>query len=151
KRGKLQRRCGGGAIRLCPRWPRLRRARHRLPQGHCRIIEMKFRIREIELYERPVQLRLPFRFGVVTLRHCPQAFVRARIETEAGKSGWGAAAEMMAPKWFDKDLSLTNEQNFEQLREVLRIARAAYLSDASPGTAFGHFARHYDDQVKQGA
>jgi L-alanine-DL-glutamate epimerase-like enolase superfamily enzyme len=111
----------------------------------------RLRIREIELYERPVNLRLPFRFGVVTLRHCPQAFVRARIETEDGKSGWGAAAEMMAPKWFDKDLSLTNEQNFEQLREVLRIARAAYLSDASTGTAFGHFARHYDDQVKQGA
>ena len=112
---------------------------------------MKFRIREIELYERPVQLRLPFRFGVVTLRHCPQAFVRARIETEDGKSGWGAAAEMMAPKWFDKNLELTNEQNFEQLREALRIARSAYLSDAAPATAFSHFAHHHDAVVQQGA
>ena len=111
----------------------------------------QLRIREIELYERPVHLRLPFRFGVVTLRHCPQAFVRARIETTDGKSGWGAAAEMMAPKWFDKNRDLTNEQNFEQLREVLRIARDAYLSDAAPGTAFGHFAHHYDEQLRQGA
>jgi len=111
----------------------------------------KLRIREIELYERPVNLRLPFKFGVVTLRHCPQAFVRARIETEDGKSSWGAAAEMMAPKWFDKNLELTNEQNFEQLREVLRIARAAYLSDSNAATAFGHFAHHYEEQLQHGA
>jgi hypothetical protein len=109
------------------------------------------RVREIELYERPVQLRLPFRFGVVTLRECPQAFVRARIETGDGRSAWGAAAEMMAPKWFDKNLDLTNEQNFEQLRDVLRIAREAYLSDAGASTAFGHFARHHDTQRLAGA
>ncbi|MEJ6021045.1 enolase C-terminal domain-like protein [Ramlibacter sp. PS4R-6] len=112
---------------------------------------MKLRIREIELYERPVHLRLPFRFGVVTLRDCPQAFVRARIETEGGASGWGAAAEMMAPKWFDKNLQLTNEQNFEQLRGTLRLARDAYLSDAGAATAFGHFARHHDAQMAAGA
>jgi hypothetical protein len=103
-----------------------------------------FRIRDIELYERPVVLRLPFRFGVVTLRQCPQAFVRARIEFADGRSAWGAAAEMMAPKWFDKNLALSNEDNFEQLREVLRLARGAYLGDAGPATAFGHFARHHD-------
>ncbi|HEY8050600.1 MAG TPA: enolase C-terminal domain-like protein, partial [Ramlibacter sp.] len=111
----------------------------------------QLRVREIELYERPVNLRLPFRFGVVTLRHCPQAFVRARIETADGKSAWGAAAEMMAPKWFDKDLALTNEQNFEQLREVLRLARSAYLSDSSLASAFGHFARHYDEHLQHAA
>jgi len=97
-----------------------------------------FTIREIELYERPVVLRLPFRFGVVTLTQCPQAFVRARIEFADGKSAWGVAAELMAPKWFDKNLQLTNEDNFGQLREVLRMARGAYLADASPSSAFGH-------------
>jgi L-alanine-DL-glutamate epimerase-like enolase superfamily enzyme len=112
---------------------------------------MKFAIREIELCERPVHLRLPFRFGVVTLRDCPQAFVRTRIETADGKSAWGAAAEMMAPKWFDKNLALSNEDNFEQLRDVLRLARESYLSDESAATAFGHFARHYDDQLGAGA
>ena len=89
----------------------------------------RFKLREIELYERPVVLRLPFRFGVVTLTHSPQAFARARIEFGDGASAWGAAAEMMAPKWFDKNLQLSNEDNFDQLRDVLRMARAAYLSD----------------------
>lgn len=110
-----------------------------------------FRLREIELYERPVKLRLPFRFGVVTLTECPQAFVRARIELADGSSHWGASAEMMAPKWFDKNLALSNEDNFDQLRGSMRIASAAYLSDPSAATAFGFFARHYDACLSQGA
>ena len=107
----------------------------------------RFAIREIELYERPVVLRLPFRFGVVTLTECPQAFVRIRIEFPDGHSTWGAAAEMMAPKWFDKNLALSNEDNFDQLRAVLTMAQSAYLGDASAATAFGHFARHYDGHL----
>ncbi|RYX91633.1 MAG: mandelate racemase [Comamonadaceae bacterium] len=103
----------------------------------------EFSIRDIELFERPVTLRMPFRFGVVTLREAPQAFARARIELPDGRWAWGAAAELLAPKWFDKNLALTNEDNFEQLRDVLRMARSAYLSDPSAASAFGHFARHF--------
>ena len=111
----------------------------------------RFSVREIELFERPVVLRLPFRFGVVTLTECPQAFVRARIEFAGGRSSWGAAAEMMAPKWFDKNLALSNEDNFDQLRDVLAMARDAYLGDAAPASAFGHFARHYDGHLQAAA
>jgi hypothetical protein len=108
-------------------------------------------IRAIELYERPVKLRMPFRFGVVTLTQAPQAFARARIELADGRSAWGAAAELMAPKWFDKNLALSNEDNFEQLRSVLRLARDAYLSDAALSCAFGHFARHHDAHAQASA
>ena len=107
-----------------------------------------YRIAEIELLEIPVVLRMPFRFGIVTLRRCFQAFVRVRIETSDGKSSWGATAEMIAPKWFDKNPNLTDDENFEQERDVLRIAREAYLSDASPDTAFGHFIRHHDAHLR---
>jgi L-alanine-DL-glutamate epimerase-like enolase superfamily enzyme len=110
-----------------------------------------FTVREIELYERPVTLRMPFRFGVVTLTEAPQAFVRARIALPDGRGAWGAAAELMAPKWFDKDLALSNEDNFGQLRAVLRLARSAYLSDAAPAGAFGHFARHHEAHARAAA
>ncbi|WP_076998721.1 enolase C-terminal domain-like protein [Variovorax sp. KK3] len=108
----------------------------------------RFAIREIALFERPVALRLPFRFGVVTLTECPQAFVRARIEFADGRTAWGAAAELMAPKWFDKNLALSNEDNFNQLRRVTSLAREAYLGDGSTATAFGHFARHHDAHLR---
>jgi len=111
----------------------------------------RFTVREIELYERPVVLRLPFRFGVVTLTECPQAFVRARIEFADGRGEWGAAAEMMAPKWFDKNLALSNDDNFDQLRDVLRMARDGYLADTAPAGAFGHFARAYDGHMAAAA
>src|SRR6201984_3525313 len=68
-----------------------------------------FTVREVCLYEREVRLRLPFRFGVVTLTEAPQVFVRARIELPDGSSHWGAAAELLAPKWFDKNLALSHE------------------------------------------
>ena len=110
-----------------------------------------FSIAEVELFERPVRLRMPFRFGVVTLTECPQAFARVRIALADGSPATGAAAELMAPKWFDKDLSLSNEDNFDQLREVLRMARTAYLSDAAPATAFGHFARHHASHARAAA
>jgi hypothetical protein len=66
----------------------------------------------IELYERPVALRIPFRFGAATVTHAPQAFVRARIQLGDGASGGaeaqGAAAELMIPKWFDKSPEKSN-------------------------------------------
>jgi L-alanine-DL-glutamate epimerase-like enolase superfamily enzyme len=105
------------------------------------------RILDIELFERPVVLRLPFRFGVVTLTACPQAFVKVRIQTETGREAEGAAAELLAPKWFDKNLILSNEDNFDQLRASLRLAREAYLSDQSARPAFQHFAAHHQSQI----
>jgi L-alanine-DL-glutamate epimerase-like enolase superfamily enzyme len=107
-----------------------------------------FTLRSIELYQRPVRLRMPFRFGVVTLTECPQAFARVQIALPDGATAWGAAAELMAPKWFDKNLALSNEDNFEQLRAVLRLASSAYLSDPTPASAFGHFARHQEHYAR---
>jgi L-alanine-DL-glutamate epimerase-like enolase superfamily enzyme len=99
----------------------------------------RFRVIEIELKERDVRLRMPFRFGVVTLTGAPQAFARARIRLEDGREAWGAAAELLAPKWFDKDPALSNEDNVEQLRRSLGLARDAYLAH-EPRSAWAHAA-----------
>src|SRR5213076_2448791 len=113
-------------------------------------VQVTFSIREIGFFEREVRLRLPFRFGVVTLTSAPQAFVRARIALEDGKENQGAAAEMLVPKWFDKDPALSNEQNIGQLRASLALARDAYLA-AGDNTAFGHWIDNYGPQIALGA
>jgi hypothetical protein len=100
----------------------------------------------VELLERDVRLRMPFRFGVVTLTAAPQAFARVTVRLADGREARGAAAELLAPKWFDKDPALDNEDNFDQLRRATHLARAAYL-DGVPDTAFGHFARHHAAHV----
>ena len=109
-----------------------------------------FSVEAVELFERPVKLRMPFRFGVVPLTGAPQAFVRARIRLDDGRRAEGMAAELMAPKWFDKNPDLSNDDNFEQLRNALRIARGLY-TDGGVDSAFGHFARHYRAQIARGA
>src|SRR6185369_3649268 len=88
-----------------------------------------------ELFERPVRLRLPFRFGVVTLREAPQVFVRVRVRFDDGSEHTGVCAEMLAPKWFDKSPDLSNEDNFDQLRRSLALAREA-LMGAGRDSAF---------------
>ena len=109
-----------------------------------------FAVEAVELFERDVKLRMPFRFGVVTLTAAPQAFVRARIRLADGTQAEGMAAELMAPKWFDKNPALSNEDNFEQLRNALRIARGLY-TDGGIDSAFGHVVRHYQAQIGRGA
>jgi hypothetical protein len=101
-----------------------------------------FTVEAIELTERDVRLRMPFRFGVVTLTAAPQAFARATIRFADGRTATGAAAELLAPKWFDKDPALSNEDNFEQLRRAVHLARAAYLGGGA-SSAVGHFAAHH--------
>jgi hypothetical protein len=96
----------------------------------------KLRLIAASFHERPVRLRLPFRFGVVTLTEAPQMFVRARVRLADGREGEGVSAELLAPKWFDKSPDLSNEDNFGQLRRSLDIARQ-HLLGAGSGTAFG--------------
>ena len=96
----------------------------------------KLRLVDASFHERPVRLRLPFRFGVVTLTEAPQLFVRAQVRLPDGRQGEGISAELLVPKWFDKSPELSNEDNFDQLRRSLIFARR-HLVAAGANTAFG--------------
>jgi hypothetical protein len=96
---------------------------------------LPLRIARIDLFERPVVLRLPFRFGAATLERCEQAFVRIEIEA-GGRRAVGAAAELMVPKWFDKAPSRSNVQNVADLRTALRLARDAALEAGTAASAW---------------
>ncbi len=110
----------------------------------------KLGVQEVRLYERDQKLRMPFRFGVATMTESPQAYAHVRIRLVDGREGWGVAGEMLAAKWFDKDLSLSNEDNYRQLRAALGIAGDAYRA-AGPATAFDLFAGSYRAQIDAGA
>lgn len=110
-----------------------------------------FAIADIELFERPTALRLPFRFGSVTVTAAPQAFVRATLRFADGTTAVGMSAELMVPKWFDKDPASSDAASIDQLRHSLRAAADAYLSDATARSAFGHAAAHLAAIVALGA
>ena len=52
----------------------------------------------VEAGERDVTLRIPFRFGIVTLREAPQLFLRVTLRLADGSEVRGNAAEILAPK-----------------------------------------------------
>ena len=104
-----------------------------------------FRITAIDCFERALRYRMPFRFGAATVTEGVQAFVRVRVRLDDGREGEGAAAELMVPKWFDKSPGLSHEDNVDQLRHALDIARSTYLNAGRSRTAFGHHASHVDE------
>jgi Enolase C-terminal domain-like len=106
-------------------------------------------VRAVDLRIRPVQLRLPFRFGANTLTACPQLFVRVDVEVPGHGKAQGFAAELMVPKWFDKRAGFTPDDNIAQLGLAAKHAAQAYLGD-TPATSFGLFARHYAALMAQG-
>src|SRR4051794_28160505 len=110
-----------------------------------------FRIVAIDLYERLVTLRIPFRFGNATVTHAPQAFARARIRCDDGREANGAAAELMIPKWFDKSPQKSDDDNIADLRDALAAAAQAYTAGTHTLSAFGHFAAHYAALLAGGA
>lgn len=111
----------------------------------------RFSIEEVRCYEWPFTLRLPFRFGVITVTEGRQAVVRLRIRLDDGGESWGVAAESLAAKWFDKDPRWSDDDNVEQLRRAIELAIGLYTASGSPRTAFGHFAETYAAQLAAAA
>jgi hypothetical protein len=107
-------------------------------------------VHEIEAGVRPVRLRLPFRFGAVTLNAAPQLFVRAQVEVAGHGVHTGHAAELMVPKWFDKRAGRSLADNVADLAASVRMARAAYLQD-KPANPYELYARHAGALQQQGA
>lgn len=102
----------------------------------------RVRVVSVECFESPYRLRLPFRFGAVTITEGRQAIVRVRVRFEDGCEAEGYAADALAAKWFDKSPELSDAQNLDQLRAALANAREAYLA-AGPATPFSLFADQY--------
>lgn len=94
-----------------------------------------FQIKDVQVFQRAVTLRLPFKFGAATVTACPQAFVKVTLSIE-GVEWQGASAELMVPKWFDKSPQRTQDDNFDQLRLCVLKARDAYLAVGSAHSAY---------------
>ncbi len=111
---------------------------------------MKVKLEEVERYERHVKMRLPFRFGVITVTDATQAVVRVRISLEDGRTSHGVAAEALAAKWFEKSPDFSDEQNLDQLRQAVDLAIELYRAQGFE-RPFDLFAGTYGEQQKRGA
>lgn len=107
----------------------------------------RFIIRAVEAFERTMPFSRPFRFGAVVVEAAPQAFVRVVIELPGHGRVTGVSAEMMMPKWFDKDPAKSPDDTLEDLRTSLRGAARGFAGQGVIDTAFGHHAAVLARQV----
>jgi hypothetical protein len=111
---------------------------------------IRLKLEAVDCFERDVRLRLPFRFGVITVTHATQALIRATVTLEDGRTSTGVAAETLAAKWFDKDPAFSDDQNLDQLRQSLGLAVDLYRSRGMD-TPFALYAGTYTEQHARGA
>lgn len=94
-------------------------------------------LKETRFYVRNVRTRMPFRYGAATLTSVPILHVLGVVETGDGHRATGLAADVLPPKWFDKDPAKEYADNVDDLVAGARLAADAYAEESRrPGTLF---------------
>lgn len=106
---------------------------------------MQLHVTDIQLALADCATRFPFRYGMVTLRGAPQLTARVEIEGDCGKAQ-GFSADLLAPKWFEKDPAKTLEDDFAALAESARLAADAWRAQPA-GALFDQWWSVYQDRV----
>ena len=106
-------------------------------------------ISDVQLFIRNVRTRMPFRYGVATLVSVPMLHLQVDVELADGKLSTGYAADILPPKWFDKDPAKDYEQNVEDLIHVAMAAVTAYReASARPRTVFDIWRDGYSATIE---
>ncbi len=85
-------------------------------------------VRDVTYYMRNVRTRMPFRYGVASLTSVPILHVLVDVELADGTPGSGVAADILPPKWFDKDPTKSYADNIDDLVFAARAAANAYTA-----------------------
>jgi len=96
---------------------------------------MASRIRVVETASgiRNAFTRMPFRFGVITMRASPVLTLAVEIEDQAGRRATGYAADFLAFRWFDKRPEKSLADNCADLVRTVEAASGLYLDAAREG------------------
>lgn len=95
---------------------------------------MLLRVVEATLKTRPLQTRIPFKFGVQVLDEVPLAELNITVELASGERSIGFASDLLVPKWFQKNPDSTAE---EDSADLLKSAQLAGDLAVSLGTSAG--------------
>jgi L-alanine-DL-glutamate epimerase-like enolase superfamily enzyme len=106
-------------------------------------------LRSAELLRLDLRLRLPFRYGIVTLTEVPQIITRLTFDLD-GRVATGLAADILAPKWFTKDPARAIADEIDEMLDVIRAA-ARHAAAVRAPTAFAFWRELYAAQAAWGA
>ena len=84
---------------------------------------VEVRLEDVRFYMRNVHTRMPFKYGAAVLTAVPILHVVAQGVLKNGTPVQGVAADILPPKWFDKDPAKSYEDNVADLLWAARAAR----------------------------
>ncbi len=109
------------------------------------------RLEDVRFYMRNVHTRMPFKYGAAVLTAVPILHVVAQGALKNGTRVQGVAADILPPKWFDKDPAKSYADNVADLLCAAQAARTAYLAAArSPKSFFAIWQAGYAQTVSAG-
>lgn len=100
-------------------------------------------IRSARFGIRYIPMRMPFRFGMITLTSSAQIHLFLEVETSDGRRATGLAADMLAPKWYDKDPDKSYADNLNDLVAGARAAAEAAMQ-VGPQSLYRIWRQTYD-------
>ncbi|MEE3235321.1 MAG: hypothetical protein VX294_14230 [Candidatus Latescibacterota bacterium] len=105
------------------------------------------KIERVDFFMRNVRTRFPFRYGEAELTSVPILHVKMRANVD-GNSTEGFSADILPPKWFDKDPIKTYRDNVNDLILSAEIASSQF-SKASliEATPFLLWSRGYNNAI----
>ena len=108
-------------------------------------------VKEVRFYMRNVRTRMPFKYGQATLTSVPILHTLMDVELEGGTRSRGMAADILPPKWFDKDPAKDYEHNVGDLIWGARAAAAAYAEAGKTAkSVFATWRQGYADSLAAG-
>ena len=82
---------------------------------------------------RNAYTRMPFRFGVITMRAAPLLTLAAEVEDGRGARATGYAADFLAYRWFDKRPEKSLVDNCADLLCAVDAAQSLYVGPGERG------------------
>ena len=108
-------------------------------------------LKETRFYMRNVRTRMPFKYGAATLVSVPILHVEVIAELGDSTPARGWSADILPPKWFDKDPEKDYRDNVDDLIEMARAAARVYQeTSARPRSLFGVWRDAYEAILDEG-
>lgn len=79
-------------------------------------------VRAVEVAAVDCRMRLPFRFGGVTVTEAPLLHVAVTLEVDVSKTATGMAADLLVPRWFRKDVDRDHDGDQQALSQSVVTA-----------------------------
>ena len=107
-------------------------------------------IKDIEFYVREMRMRMPFKFGNVVADSLTALHVAMDIELGNGQRARGWSADMLSPRWFDKDPNKSMAEGIRDLVDGAQTAATAYRESGRAGATHSQSGRRATRPIGRG-